>query len=102
MKTSRMRAPSTTLRLPRRRRSQRGRVDGATAGAAGTRTSTVASVIADAGVDEGVEDVHARDVEDDLRDDGAADQHGGGDTDHGDHGDERVAERVHPGHRALG
>src|SRR5215510_7188811 len=64
MKTSRMRAPSTTLRLASRRRSQRGRVDGATADAAGTRTSTVASVIADARVDERVEQVHAQIDED--------------------------------------
>src|SRR5262249_9137492 len=44
----------------------------------------------------------AGDVEDDLGDDGAADQHGGGDADHGDHGHERVAEGVHPRHHALG
>src|SRR5215470_8411463 len=120
MKTSRMSAPATTLRLASRRRSQRGRVDGATADAAGTRTSTVASVIADARVDERVEQIHAqvdedvgggddehhplhhgivaaengrddesaqaRDVEDDLRHDGASDQDGRGDADHGDHG----------------
>src|SRR5215813_11765494 len=136
MKTSRMSAPVTTLRLPRRRRSQRGRVAGAAAGAVGTRTSTVASVIADARVDERVEEIHAqvdqhigrggdedhalhyrivapengrddeaaqsRDVEDDLRDDGPADQHSSGDADHGDHGHQRVAERVLPRHHALG
>src|SRR5215831_4414080 len=99
MKTSRMSAPATTLRLPRRRRSQRGRVAGTAAGAAGTRTSTVASVITDARVDEHIgrggdedhslhhgivapengrndEPAETRDVEDDLRDDGTADQHG--------------------------
>src|SRR5499433_3878876 len=78
MKTSRMSAPVTTLRLPRRRRSQRGRVAGAAARAVGTRTSTAASVIADARVDERVEEIHAQ-----------VDEHvgGGGDEDHAlDHG----------------
>src|SRR5262247_2736095 len=117
MKTSRMKAPSTTLRLPRRRRSQRGRVDGATAGAAGTRTSTAASVIANAGVDEGVEDVHAQvdedvgggDDEDDSLHHGIVAPENGRDDQppqsrdvEDDLRDERVAERVHPGHRALG
>src|SRR5262245_33132815 len=64
MKRSRMSAPATTARLPRRRRSQRGRVDAAAAGAAGTRTSTVASVIADARVDERVKEIHAQVDED--------------------------------------
>src|SRR5690242_15206062 len=76
MKTSRMRAPATTLRLPSRRRSHRGRMDGDAAGAAATRTSTVASVIADARVDERVEEIHAE-----------VDEHvgGGGDEDHALH-----------------
>src|SRR5262245_30913601 len=72
MKTSRMNAPTTTARLPRRRRSQRGRVDVAAAGTAGTRRSTAASVIADAWVDDRVEQVHAQ-VDEDVG--------GGGDED---------------------
>src|SRR6476660_1639218 len=42
-----------------------------------------------------------RDIEHDLRDDGAADEHGGGDADHRDHGHESVAEGVDPGDHAL-
>src|SRR6266545_4339296 len=134
-KARRIRAPATTLRLARVRRSQRGRVDGAAALTVGARTSTVASVIADPRIDQRVQQVdpeidehvgrgrdeddplhhrvvtpqnrrndeaaQTRDVEDDLRDDGAPDQHGGRDADDRDDGHERVAKGVDPGDRAV-
>src|SRR5574342_914036 len=56
-KARRMRAPATTLRLARRRRSQRGRVEGAPTPTAGPRTSTAASVIADPRVDDRVQEI---------------------------------------------
>src|SRR4030095_4798071 len=46
------------------------------------------------------EPAQPRDIEHDLRDDGAADEHGGGDADHRDHGHEGVAEGVDPGDHA--
>src|SRR4029453_11308396 len=71
-KTRRMSAPATTLWLPRSRRSQRGRVDGAAAGPGETRTSTAASVIADSRIDEGIEKIHPE-IDQDIH--GGRDEH---------------------------